>query len=140
MTPADKLNQAIKAFKLANDNVGNWDLYCILMHRACVLKLEHAKMVGAAAEKIILEKYGNWIFDAELKASAFKMAISEKFGISADVVVSDLGITIDVYSIISANTLFKAFRRHKPLMKSNAYNSQTMFIPVNDNFINLVAN
>jgi hypothetical protein len=63
-------------------------------------------------------------------AEILKAAISEKFGISAQVAVSPEGVTMDVQTIQSASTLLRAFRRHKALIKANDYMNYTMFIPI----------
>lgn len=130
MRPAEKLSQAIKAEKLAQDNFDNYDLYCVLKYRACVLKLEHAQMMGAACVKIITEKYKEWIFDDSLKAKSIELAIIEKFGIKATVSLVSTFIHIVVGSVQSAETLLRKFSRHGILMKANAYNNFEMTIPL----------
>jgi hypothetical protein len=59
----------------------------------------------------------------------FEKALAEKFGIGAKVAITNEGITIDIETIQSAQTLLKAFRRHQPLIKANDYMNYTMFIP-----------
>lgn len=133
MTPADRLSAAMKAERLAESNRDNYELYEVLKHRACVLKLDHAKSIGVAAEKIIIEKYGNWIFDDQLKAKALHFAIMEKYGINVDVTAFPEGLSLVVKHHSSASTLLKAFMRFGCIMRADAYNSFTLFIPSNNN-------
>lgn len=135
MTPADRLNAAMKAERLAEVNHDNYELYEVLKHRACMLKLEHAKSVGVAAEKIIISKYGNWIFDDKLRAKAMHFAIMEKYGIDAEVSIFPEGLSLVVKHHNSASTLLKAFMRFGCIMKADAYNSFTLFIPASENLM-----
>lgn len=127
-TPAVILREAIEASKLASQNFNNYDLYCVLMHRASSLKLEHAKTQGAAAAKIIMEKYGSWINNDQIASKAMEMAISEKFGIGVSAQISEIGVSFEIEETHSANTLLRAFRNYKPLMKARGHRYFTMFI------------
>lgn len=135
MKPAEMLKAAIKAEKLAEDNFRNYELYEVLKHRACVLKLSHAKLLGSAAEKIITEKYGKWIFDSRLRAKALHFAIMEKYGIDADVVVMPEGVSLAVNHIYSASTLLKAFIRFRAIVRTDAADLFTIFVPANDDLL-----
>lgn len=133
ITPAQKLMEAIEMQKLANENfVSNYELYEVLMHRTAVLKMQHAQMCGAAVIKIIQEKYGCWLRNKELEAKALKLAIGERFGIGAEVTITDEGIILNVETIQSANTLLKAFRRHKAIIKANDYMNYSIFVPIRE--------
>jgi hypothetical protein len=129
MTPAKQLIAAIEADKLAEANFNNYAMYEVLKYRACVLKLKHAKSLGPAAERLIVNKYSKWLFDDQLKAKALHFAIMEKFGIDAAVSCLNEGVSIGVSHHTSLHTLLRAFSRMKPIMRADAYNAFVMFIP-----------